>query len=141
MALCSVSLISWCHTFTLNTKYVVDHIFCAYSFVLHLVIVAVNPPQNITLSQESSNSLQVTWDHPCDGPPAIHYLITYICVQFGTALSTNQQQSLTIPRENTSTTIENLSLTVGNVYIVVVTSVFNNVSTASELVPIHIRKF
>jgi hypothetical protein len=65
-------------------------------------------------------------------------LITYGCVQFGTALSTNQQQSLTVPRENTSTTIENLSLTVGNVYIVVVTSVFNNVSTASKQVPIEI---
>ena len=107
--------------------------------ILHLiVIVTVNPPQNVIISQESSNSLQVTWDHPCDGPPAIHYLITYICVQFGTAFSTNQEQSLTVPKENTSTIIENLPLTVGNVYIVAVTSVFNNVSTASKQVPIEI---
>ena len=117
------------------------HIFCAhFSIPYMIVIVAVNPPQNVNISQESSNSLQVTWDHPCDGPPAIHYLITYICIQLGAAFSTNKEQSLSVPRENTSTIIENFPLTVGNIYIVVVTSVFNNVSTASEQVSIHIRK-
>jgi hypothetical protein len=103
------------------------------------VMVTVNPPRNVILSQESSSSLQVTWDHPCDGPPAIHYLITYICIQLGAAFSTNKEQSLSVPRENTSTIIENFPLTVGNIYIVVVTSVFNNVSTASEQVSIHIH--
>ena len=111
-------------------------------FVLHSVIVQVNPPQNVVLSQESSDSLQVTWDHPCDGPPAAHYLITiYACVQFGIAVSTNQEHSLTVPRENTSTILQDLSLTAGNLYIVAVTSIFNNVSTASELVSIHICKY
>ena len=110
-------------------------------FVLHAVIVQVNPPQNVILSQESSDSIQVVWDHPCDGPPATHYLITIACVQFGTAMSTNQEHSLTVPRENTSTILQDLSLTAGNLYIVAVTSVFNDVSTASELVPIHICKY
>ena len=100
----------------------------------------VNPPQNVNLSQESSNSLQVTWNHPCDGPPATHYVITYTLVQFGGDFSTNPKQSLIVSRDNTSTVIEDLPLTVGNIYIVAVTSVFNNVSSASELVPIHIRK-
>ena len=128
--------IFYIHVFTLSTK--CDHIFCAYSF---LVMVAVNPPRNVILSQESSSSLQVTWDHPCDGPPATHYLVIFMCIQFVTALSTNQQQSLSVSRENTSTVIENTPLIVGNVYIVIVISVFNDVSNASELVPIHIRKF
>ena len=101
----------------------------------------VNPPQNVKLSQESSNSLQVTWSHPCDGPPATHYVITYTLVQFGADFSTDQKHSLTVSKDNTSTIIEDLPLTVGSIYIVAVTSVFNNVSTASELVPIHIRKW
>ena len=117
-------------------KYGWSHIVTLFSII---AIVKVNRPQNVILSQESSSSLQVTWDHPCDGPPATHYLITIICVQFDIAVSTNQQHSLTVARENTSAIVEDLSLIVGNVYAVVVTSVFNSVSAASELVPIHIR--
>ena len=119
-------------------KNVVYHRYCLCFSCL--VIAPVNPPQNVMLFQESSDSLRVTWNHPCDGPPATHYLITYVGVQFGVDFSTNQQQSLIVSKENTSAMIEDLNLTAGSMYIVAVTSVFNKVSKASELVPIYIRK-
>ena len=117
---------------------------CTYTLfsLLPPVVNVASPPRNVILSQESSNSLEVTWDHPCDGPPTTHYLITYICVQFGTAFSTDQPQlAITVPRTNTSAVLINLDLSAGSMYIVVVTSVSAETTAPSEMAWIHMRKY
>ena len=103
---------------------------------LHINIAST--PLNVTLSQESSSSISVTWDHPCSGPPANHYVISYLFVQSGTEFLTHSSKSQILPKTNTSTVFGDVHFSHGSIHMVVVTSVSH--VEASKLEYMHICK-
>ena len=114
--------------------------FLFLSVFATLDLVTVSPPVNVKLAQESQTSLRVTWEHSCESPPDTHYSISYMFVQTGIAFST-RQDAITVDRMDTSTTITGLDLVPGSVHIVVVSSISDDVSAASELVQLAMCKF
>ena len=125
--------------FVLATKMCSNHCFFLLS-LLFILVTANSPwPVNVKLAQESQTSLRVTWEHSCEGPPDIHYSISYMFVQTGMAF-TIRQETITVDRMDTSITITNLLLIPGSIHIVVVSSVSDHASAASELAQLAIRK-
>ena len=99
------------------------------------------PPTILSLVPGSSTTLNISWSHPCGGPPTTHYFITTMFVSTAPGFSQRQESSATLPPSTTSSVLNNLELVSGNAYIFVVTAVSGPVSQSSAPMQFKIRTF
>ena len=99
------------------------------------------PPTILSLVPGSSTTLNISWSHPCGGPPTTHYFITTMFVSTAPGFSQRQESSAILPPSTTSSVLNNLEFVSGNAYIFVVTAVSGPVSQSSAPMQFKIRTF
>ena len=109
-----------------------------YVHLLRFLCILANPPVNVRVSQESSSSLRVQWEHSCDGPPTTHYLINYISFESDYTLITNR--SIIVHTSSIFAIIANVRLPAGSIHTVIVIAVYRVIIVPSKPAHFHLCK-